>query len=220
MVSSKNYDGFGFSIKPNEQGAQAIAFVEPNSPCEKAGIKENDLILKINDINVSNIGYSQLLLILQSECKKKCLKLEIQRIDSSLGRKNSLHLSKHSLSDNSLSILNESYNLSLHSNDSIEHQKNKISYYNIKRNSDSTPLGIKLGPNGKIGLIVQNSLADKAGMKTNQRIVEINGIDFSKKTKSEIHDFVRDKKDLDFGVKYEINEEEKEEVQEAEEKSK
>lgn len=214
MVRSHNYDGFGFSIRSNELSPQAIAYIEPNSPSEKAGLKENDLILKINEKNVSDIGYSQLLLILQNESKKKSLKLEIQRPHLSLSEKNSL-------SDNSHCFLNKSLNSSVNSinPESIENEKNKISYYNIKRYSNSTSLGIKLGLNGMIDLVVPNSLADKAGMKKNQRIVEINGIDYTDKTNEEIFNFIKDKKEIYFGIVYEINEDEEQDEEQAEDKS-
>lgn len=48
------YQGIGAEIKYNTDKLPTIGKVFKNSPAEKAGLKENDIILKVNDVDVAN----------------------------------------------------------------------------------------------------------------------------------------------------------------------
>ncbi len=54
------YQGIGAEIKYNESNLPAIGEVFENSPAEKAGLKENDIILKVNDVDVKDKSLSEI----------------------------------------------------------------------------------------------------------------------------------------------------------------
>lgn len=48
--------GLGFSVRLNQNGLLEVANVEKKSPALYGGLKMNDLILKVNGINLAECG--------------------------------------------------------------------------------------------------------------------------------------------------------------------
>lgn len=61
------YQGIGAEIKYNEKNLPSIGEVFKNSPAEKVGLKENDIILKVNDTEVKDKTLSEIADIVKGE---------------------------------------------------------------------------------------------------------------------------------------------------------
>ena len=61
------YQGIGAEIKYNDDNLPTIGRVFENSPAEKAGLKENDVILKVNDTDVTKKKLSEIANIVKGE---------------------------------------------------------------------------------------------------------------------------------------------------------
>lgn len=78
MYTRPDFDGFGFSMRANERGPHQISSVEPNSPAQDAGLRIDDLILKVNDQNVVGERYSKTVALIKNESERgRGLKLEV-----------------------------------------------------------------------------------------------------------------------------------------------
>lgn len=64
-------------MRANESGPHQIISVEANSPADEAGLRLNDFILKVNDIEVVGERYSKLVTILANESERGRIKLEV-----------------------------------------------------------------------------------------------------------------------------------------------
>jgi len=69
--------GYGFSMRGNEQGPHQITSVEEDSPAKLSGLLNNDLVLKVNDVNVVGERYSKTITMIKNESEKGRLKLEV-----------------------------------------------------------------------------------------------------------------------------------------------
>lgn len=72
------YQGIGAEIKYNDDKRASIGKVFASSPAEKAGLKENDIILKVNDIDVTKKSLSEIASIVKGE-KDSSVKLTVLR---------------------------------------------------------------------------------------------------------------------------------------------
>merc|ERR1712154_177204 len=54
VVKSEEYVGYGFNLyqEKNKPG-QYIGRIEPGSPADKAGLKENDRLVEVNNVNIA-----------------------------------------------------------------------------------------------------------------------------------------------------------------------
>lgn len=77
IYSRPDYDGFGFSMRANDKGPHQISSVEANSPAMDSGLRGDDLILKVNDLNVVGERYSKTVALIKNESEKGRLKLEV-----------------------------------------------------------------------------------------------------------------------------------------------
>ena len=64
-------------MRASESGPHQIKSVEENSPAGDAGLRVNDFILKVNDIEVVGERYSKLGTILANESERGRIKLEV-----------------------------------------------------------------------------------------------------------------------------------------------
>jgi C-terminal processing protease CtpA/Prc len=64
-------------MRGNEQGPHQITSVEEDSPAQLSGLLNNDLVLKVNDINVVGERYSKTITLIKNESEKGRLKLEV-----------------------------------------------------------------------------------------------------------------------------------------------
>lgn len=77
LYSRPDYDGFGFSMRANERGPHQISSVEPGSPAYDAGLRVEDLILRVNDQSVVGERYSKTVTLIKNESERGRLKLEV-----------------------------------------------------------------------------------------------------------------------------------------------
>ena len=78
-----HYEGIGISVKTDKDGKIVVVQVFDNSPAKKAGLKENDIITKIDDIDLKDKNSNDLSKYIK-ENKNKKIKLTIIRIDTEL----------------------------------------------------------------------------------------------------------------------------------------
>jgi hypothetical protein len=64
-------------MRPSDKGPHQISNVEINSPAMLAGLKNDDLVLKVNDVNVVGERYSKTVTLIKNESEKGRLKLEV-----------------------------------------------------------------------------------------------------------------------------------------------
>lgn len=64
-------------MRANDKGPHQVSSVEPNSPAERGGLRTDDLILKVNDINVVGERYSKTVAQIKNESERGILKLEV-----------------------------------------------------------------------------------------------------------------------------------------------
>ena len=72
------YEGIGIAVSTNENNELIIKYTIDASPAQKVGLKENDIIIKINDTDVTNISASESINIIK-ESTSNIIKLEIKR---------------------------------------------------------------------------------------------------------------------------------------------
>ena len=77
LIHRPDYDGYGFSMRSNDKGPHQISNVESLSPAECAGLKADDYLLKVNDINVIGERYNKTVALIKNESEKGRLKLEV-----------------------------------------------------------------------------------------------------------------------------------------------
>ena len=71
-------------MRANEKGPHQISNVEKDSPASYAGLRNDDLILKVNDINVVGERYNKTVALIKNESEKGRLKLEVVALHSSV----------------------------------------------------------------------------------------------------------------------------------------
>lgn len=77
MIRASDYEGFGFTISPNKAGMHQVTSVEARSPAEEAGLRPDDLVVKVNDIPVLGERYSRLATLIKNEAERDQIKLEV-----------------------------------------------------------------------------------------------------------------------------------------------
>jgi predicted metalloprotease with PDZ domain len=60
--------GFGFSIRNSRRGPHHVASIEKNSPASISGLKQGDLLLRINDTSIAERDYTNAIEIIKREC--------------------------------------------------------------------------------------------------------------------------------------------------------
>eukprot|EP00092_Neocalanus_flemingeri_P062629 GFUD01075582.1.p1 GENE.GFUD01075582.1~~GFUD01075582.1.p1 ORF type:complete len:253 (+),score=95.23 GFUD01075582.1:41-799(+) len=60
MVKSAGYDGYGFNLyQEKSRPGQFIGKIEPGSPADVAGLKEDDKIVEVNGVNIAQENHKQ-----------------------------------------------------------------------------------------------------------------------------------------------------------------
>ena len=77
VIRLTDYEGFGFTVSPNRAGMHQVTSVETGSPAEEAGLRPDDLILKVNDMSVLGESYSRLNTLIENESECGQIKLEV-----------------------------------------------------------------------------------------------------------------------------------------------
>ena len=78
-----HYEGLGISVKNNNEGNITIVEVFDKSPAKVAGLKVNDIITKVDDIDLKNKSTNELSSYIKDNKNKK-IKLTIIRIDTEM----------------------------------------------------------------------------------------------------------------------------------------
>jgi C-terminal processing protease CtpA/Prc len=100
ITHEKDLKYLGFSVKKRKTGPHIIAAVEKDSPAGKAGLKVNDLLLRLNSVNLIGKSYLKTVDLLKKETiAGGSFQLEV--IESDLCP---LKIRNRSLSTNSLDI--------------------------------------------------------------------------------------------------------------------
>ena len=120
LIRRPYIEGYGFSIRKFDKGPHQISRVDKNSPAEYAGLRVNDLLLKINNFDVVESSYAKIGLIIINELEKERLKLEV--IDEHLfsGKRCEIYKKPVSMESSLLSDSEETIDLSV---------KSKILFY-------------------------------------------------------------------------------------------
>ena len=77
LTKKTDFLGLGFSISQSDEGPHKIVDIEPGSPAEEAGLKQNDLIIKINNQDVVGQRYHRMAAMLKTESQIGHLKIEV-----------------------------------------------------------------------------------------------------------------------------------------------
>jgi C-terminal processing protease CtpA/Prc len=80
LIPRPDFDGYGFDLLYDNQnnGPAIVENVKPNSPAFNCGLRESDLLLKINNMNVANEQYTKIIsMIRELKESKGIMKLEV-----------------------------------------------------------------------------------------------------------------------------------------------
>ena len=83
LIPRPDFEGYGFDLLYDSvnNGPAVIQSVIPNSPAFMSGLRESDLLLKINSVNVANEQYAKIIsMIRELKESKGIIKLEVFRI--------------------------------------------------------------------------------------------------------------------------------------------
>ncbi|XP_052226478.1 Na(+)/H(+) exchange regulatory cofactor NHE-RF1-like isoform X2 [Dreissena polymorpha] len=62
IIKWPDFNGYGFNLHAEkEQGGQYIGKIDANSPAEEAGLKENDRIVEVNNVNIESESHGQVI---------------------------------------------------------------------------------------------------------------------------------------------------------------
>ncbi|VDL98886.1 unnamed protein product [Schistocephalus solidus] len=68
------FEGFGFSlVATKNQVGQFIDDVKPNSPAEKAGLKNADMVFEVNGENILSYSHQKVVELMRKNPKELCL---------------------------------------------------------------------------------------------------------------------------------------------------
>ena len=81
LVTRPDYDGFGFSMRSNDKGPHQISQVEIDSPAMIAGLRADDLILRVNESSVLGERYSKTVTLIKNESQSGRLKLDVISVE-------------------------------------------------------------------------------------------------------------------------------------------
>ena len=77
IALTPEHKSFGFSLKKSSKGPHKICSVENDSPAYNCGLKEGDLLLKINDVDMVGKSYTNTVIKMKEEGKKGRFQLEV-----------------------------------------------------------------------------------------------------------------------------------------------
>ncbi|CAF1580200.1 unnamed protein product, partial [Adineta steineri] len=79
LKRSNSYDGLGIMISADSDTRvnHFIREVEPNSPGYLAGLRKNDRIISINDVNVENVDFSNVLMLIKQGLDNDNLQISV-----------------------------------------------------------------------------------------------------------------------------------------------
>jgi C-terminal processing protease CtpA/Prc len=79
LKRSDSYDGLGIAIAANSESHSNhfIREVEPGSPGDQAGLRKNDRIISVNGINVENVDFTNVLILIKQALDNDNLQLSV-----------------------------------------------------------------------------------------------------------------------------------------------
>lgn len=183
---------FGFDCKTIKPEMRYVASnVQPNLPAHRAGLRDNDNILEVNGEPIHKLEHEKVIKKIKSRADQVDL-LVVSDLDEYYRIVNSYKKEELKVAESPKSSHAE-VNIDLR-------VPNHVHYYEVKRDPDYKGLGISLTPSGVISFIEPNSPSFKAGLKKDQRFVEIDGLNVRNKTNQEISKLIQGKDNLVIGV--------------------
>ncbi|CAF0708112.1 unnamed protein product, partial [Brachionus calyciflorus] len=194
LVRNPTDTQFGFDFKTIKPENRYVASnVQPNLPAHRAGLKDNDYILEVNGESILDIEHDAVVKKIRSKPDQVDL-LVITDLDEYLSIVNKAKLQKDRLQSRPVEVSGDEVNLDLRI------PSNSVKYYTVTVDPNYKGLGISLAPNGVISSIEPKSPSGKAGLRKDQKIVEVDGIDVRDKSNTEIAKIIKSKESLVIGV--------------------
>lgn len=176
LIPRPDYEGYGFDLgyDSKNNGPTEITNVVKNSPAFISGLRDNDLVLKLNDENVVNELYKNIVNLFRDGLARGPLKLEV--IDKDLYRsmtKTADHFrtEQEPINDFSLTINKQFKSLK---------SDNRFKRCYLKILTENEGFGLTISPNLKpkfsIFEVDPNSPAHKANVQKADVIVEVDKI--------------------------------------------
>ena len=184
LVRAARDDQYGFDFKTLKNEGKHIANnVRPSYPAARAGLRDGDYILEVNDIAIDGMEHDAVVNKISANPRQVDL-LVVGDLAAYLSK--SAPSQQASASRSRLQSTGELIELN------IPHQHKDVSYHRVVLIPGYKGLGISLTPNGTINSIDANSPSDKAGLRKDQRIVEVNGVDVRDKSNKEIAKHIKE----------------------------
>ncbi|RMZ94649.1 Na(+) H(+) exchange regulatory cofactor NHE-RF3, partial [Brachionus plicatilis] len=183
---------FGFDCKTLKPEMRYVASnVQPNLPAHRAGLRNNDNILEVNGEPIHMLEHEKVIKKIKSKDDQVDL-LVVSDVNEYYRIVNSTKKEE---------VVSAESPKSSHAEVNIDLRvPNYVRYYEVKRDPSYKGLGISLTPSGVISSIEASSPAFKAGLKKDQRFVEIDGVNVKNKTNQDISKLIQGKDSLVIGV--------------------
>ena len=178
LVRNARDDQYGFDFKTLKNEGKHIANnVRAGFPADRAGLRDGDYILEVNGESIDSIEHDAVVNKISAYPKQVDLLV--------VGDLNA-YLSKQPARPTKQQLGGDEVDLDMR----IPTQD--VSYHRLSLMPGFKGLGISLTPNGIINAIEPNSPSDRAGLKKNYRIVQVNDIDVSDKSNKEIARLIKE----------------------------
>ncbi len=167
------YDGFGFDLKSSSKPPHIIQFVEPYSPAAAGGLQALDVVLAINNQDVSSTDYDELIAII-AQTRDNTGRIEFlvveKRIYRSLVKKNIKIDAKYA------SVMNTPQRMPIEYQNYLKCQPRSSKIY-LHRSDEQFGFDIA-DDEDEIGAYIErirpNTPASRTILRPNDRIIEIN----------------------------------------------
>jgi C-terminal processing protease CtpA/Prc len=174
--------------------------VRPDFPADKAGLRDGDYILEVNGESIDNTEHDSVVNKISAQPTQVDL-LVVADLNSYLANRQQLQqTAKPVVAPTSPA---SKVDVEIKPIQPIQEfvKKDEISRHDLKLIPEFNGLGISLAANGVISAVEPNSPADRAGLKKDNKIVEVNGVDVKNKSNKEIAKVIKEnEKNLQVGV--------------------
>ncbi|XP_059145913.1 Na(+)/H(+) exchange regulatory cofactor NHE-RF2-like [Physella acuta] len=212
VVKWPEFQGYGFNLHAEKgKAGQFIGKVDENSPAEKAGLKEGDRIVEVNGINIGNENHQQVVTRIKSGGEETTLLVvdtasdnwykeqkkvvrgdlpEVRKLTAQREHNHKKEEDSNSNQENDDPIAFSASKPTFYSNGD-EDSSYKPRYCHLKIWPHFQGYGFNLHaekdkPGQYIGLVDDNSPASSAGLRVNDRIIEVNGVNVEKETHTDV----------------------------------
>ncbi|XP_054887513.1 Na(+)/H(+) exchange regulatory cofactor NHE-RF3 [Poeciliopsis prolifica] len=197
----KGFDGYGFMLRqePGQPG-HFLSKIERNSPADRAGLREMDRLVAVNGKDVDNCSHVEVVDWI-TQCGNKCFFLVVDQLTDQMykqGKVNPMLFWEEMKDSNSPPSYTEALTLpapgqtSMPVRDKTEELRPKL----CRMEKTSAGFGFHLnGIDGLLGQyiseVVKGGVADRAGLKNNDIVIEVNGENVEQSTHAEVVNIIR-----------------------------